>query len=48
MFRGIFDGDGCISNARCSSFRFSIATKSEKFAQQLSDFLTKEDVYNNI
>jgi hypothetical protein len=45
IVRGVFDGDGCIRKGRNEC---QITSGSPAFLQQLSDFLTKEDIKHNI
>lgn len=49
VLRGVFDGDGSIiKDKRCLSYKFSIVTASEKFAQQLNDFYTSNQIKSHI
>lgn len=49
VLRGVFDGDGSvIKDNRCLAYKFSIVTASEKFAQQLNDFYTTNQIKSHI
>ena len=41
MFRGVFDGDGCVTVANKTKCRFQIISGSETFRNQLFDFLVE-------